>query len=753
MAVTINFPQIAFEINPLTPPVIGAGGWVTGSDVAADGTKIVRLDSGGPVFRKPGDTEWTRLKRAGVSVLAANVENDNATYDVAICYTDPNYMYVVMGNGRVWRSIDKGVNVTRTTLAAQSGSAANNGKRMVGKPLAVDPANGLVVFFGTPAAGVKFSVDGGDAWASIPTGTIPATTGEYRYIIAFDRSSTVTGSGATARTQRIYIFVPGYGIYRSTDGGATWALMTGTAAFSPAHMRISHTNGYIHLAGTMEGEADGTYRRWDGTTWTTPNANNTKALALSTINAGRVWACSVGGYLQVSNDDGATWSSSFSPARAVGDVAWLASTNEAYMSNGSIEFDPATGALWMFEGIGAWKIDSPPSSITGNQTWTAASRGIENMSMSTLTTGGPAGAVGASTQDRSAFVITRADAGVKFPVANAQNGTTSINMGNGVDWALDDEAFWVATTFPQDNTPLANRKSCYTSNNGGAWLEMTGSTAAASTAIAKGINSGAADHVGGGNIIALSKTVFIQCETNNGYLMRTTDAGASWTRCTIGTNLGVGGHNAYYLSRTVLVKDVNTPGKAWYYHTGDANDNSANRTNDRGLYVTTDYGATWTRVFNNYINGIGQDAFNGKLKQRGPNQLIWCCGDGALELWCSNDGGVTWAANRASDNVTTGTAFGQVFSFAVGAPIIAGAPNAVLVAGCRENIQSFNTDYTAYGLWLSIDGMVTWKLVTRFPGGYYSIPPADLAGDIGVFGRFYMALRGEGMVRIDVTKA
>jgi hypothetical protein len=57
------------------------------------------------------------------------------------------------------------------------------------------------------------------------------------------------------------------------------------------------------------------------------------------------------------------------------DIPWLAWTNEYYMSDGDMIFDPSTGRLMFSEGIGLWWTNNPPASAS-SVVWTSQSIGF-----------------------------------------------------------------------------------------------------------------------------------------------------------------------------------------------------------------------------------------------------------------------------------------------------------------------------------------------------------------------------------------
>jgi len=154
--------------------------------------------------------DWTLLG-------PTNIEGRITT--IAISPIDPNTVVVGCANGGVWKSVD--FCQTWTSLFDHQNTSS------IGA-LAIDPTNPDVIYCGTgesnslrsyyPGTGVYKSVDGGQSWnligldSSFAIGRIvinPLNT-EDLYVAAV---------GALRRK------TPDRGLYRSTDGGASWSLV------------------------------------------------------------------------------------------------------------------------------------------------------------------------------------------------------------------------------------------------------------------------------------------------------------------------------------------------------------------------------------------------------------------------------------------------------------------------------------------------------------------------------------------------
>jgi hypothetical protein len=724
---------------------IGAGGFTTGLSFAADGTKMVRTDTFDAYVGAPGITPvWAHQLKPGTSVTASQIDlfygssphpwGQCGTYDAVIAPSNSAVRYIVC-MGYVWVTQDSGATYTRCALAQKANCFPNEANRMSGRPLAVDPQNPAVVYFGAPDA-LHWSDNYGTSWTSVSTGTIPAPTSGRRMCVAFDPNSSVVST----KKQGIYVFVNGSGLYRSTNGGTSWTAVSGSPT-AASHCKVG-SNGYVYLAGN--GEADtGQFRRWvpSGPTWIAPTGINAKSIAISPHNAGHIYLTQGGGGLDVSTDYGVTWSlgggNTTTNSRSSVNIGWQAWTNENYMTNGDIEFDPLVNRIWCAEGIGVWYTNSPPTTFTfGNSTsWVECSNGIENMVTSTLTTA-PDGKVGYACHDRGTFIIAKSAAGVTFP---AKHGlSTAFQHSQACDYAPEDTNFWVASSMQGSGTPVS--VVGYTTDMGATWTQVSG------------LDATAAGN-GGGQIAVLSKDVWIVAPVGAGKgVWLTVNRGANWTQLTIGDNAALLVQQAYNYSRKVLIKDAYTAGRCYLYHVGNPDSNTASDIACRGIWrIDVNLGngtPTVTRVTTSYITAPGgyggPDFYHGKLAQISATEWLWCGGDSCLGLWRSTDSMATWAQVTGSDDVNGAAGFGEVFGVGVGKAASGSSYKTLLAAGWRQVTPVDASTATGYGFWISYDNGANWTRVAQYADGIFDIVN-DIVGDLSTFGRFYIGWGGTGM--------
>jgi hypothetical protein len=676
------------------PLRIGAGGWLVGMDIAPDGTKVVRADTYGAYLWD--GTQWRQLVTSS-SMPAADVIVDNASgvYEIRIAPSNSSRFYM-MYNGSVYRSDNKGNTWSKTAFATVTGSDANDNYRMNGQKMAVDPANPDVVYAGTTLNGTWVTSDGGASWtqaATIPVGGAGGITG-----IAFDPSS-----GATAgKTNVIYACSWGNGVFRSANAGDTFTKTTGGP--------ITVNNVVV--------ASDGIYYAADGTAawkyaagaWTDINASGGwHTVAVDPANPARIVAGSDGGSLDQSLDRGATWggtiwgSTANPQTRVASDVPWLAWTNENYMSSGNMIFDPsASNKLYFSEGIGVWYAGlSPTQAWNVGVIWNSQSAGIEQLVANEIVSP-PAGKPLVCSWDRPVFYVNNPDV---YPSTHGPDNQNAIVAGWALDWASSNPAF-VAGIFNWG----AVEKSGFSGDGGQTWHAF------AKFPATYGI---------GGSIAAASSTNMVWAPENNSVPYYTKDGGATWMvanapAAPISGETGWG--FAYYLNRHIAAADRVTVGTFYLYNYL------------KGLYRSTDSGATWTLVHSGEITPWS--SYNAELKAvpgrtghlfftGGPQGGGGSSHPASEPFMRSTDGGVTWTA---VPNVL------EVWAFGFGAPAASGGYPSIYIVGWTNN---------QYGIWRSDDQGQTWALLCTWPLGSLD-GIKTISGDMNTYGTAYVGFSGSG---------
>ena len=314
---------------------IVGGGWNTGFDAPCDdGTIYLRTDTSEPVRLDPGATAWVPLRRIGAGYNFSLAEyatmSGGKTFDIAACPTNNNHVWLIEG-GWLYYSGNKGAAWEKVTNFAQQTDLTNGGgtggfdQRKMGPSMAVDPANGLVCLAGTPTGTYLIIRTAANTFTVTKVPSVPNVySKDQRALVAFDRTSTVTGS----RTQGIVVWIPTAAatgqLWKSSNAGTSWTQDATCPATKAGCLRISRVNGQIWIAGTQVGDGDGEVYRWiSGSGWSGSLKTGIKNLALHPTQAGWVIAAQTGSAFYVSKDNGATWPRYRTPIRKSPNDPWL----------------------------------------------------------------------------------------------------------------------------------------------------------------------------------------------------------------------------------------------------------------------------------------------------------------------------------------------------------------------------------------------------------------------------------------------
>jgi len=165
--------------------------------------------------------------------------------------------------------------------------------------VAYHPTDPNMIYIGAPSGGMWQSSDAGATWVT-HTDTMP-TLGVSAIIVDYsspDRIFIGTGDRDAGDAS-------GLGVYKSTDGGLTWApAKTGMGNVTVGRMLQDPTNASIILAAT----SGGIYRTVDGgDNWTQTKTGNFKSIEFNPANHSIVYAAGGSQFFR-STDNGATFS-------------------------------------------------------------------------------------------------------------------------------------------------------------------------------------------------------------------------------------------------------------------------------------------------------------------------------------------------------------------------------------------------------------------------------------------------------------
>jgi len=261
---------------------IVGGGFVPGIvfNQSEPGLVYARTDIGGAYRLNPSTGRWIPLtdwigwddwNLTGIASLATDPVDPDRLYLAAGTYTNE----WTSQNGAILRSFDRGTTWQRTNLPFKIGG--NMPGRGMGERLVIDPNRNSTLYLGAPSGhGLWRSTDFGVNWSKVASFPNPGTyvqdpNDPFGYLddiigvvwIVFDGRTGTPGNA----TQTIYVGVADLGtsVYRSTDGGSTWAAVPGQpTGFMPHKGVLDETGGFLYLAYSNKG---GPYDGESGDVW------------------------------------------------------------------------------------------------------------------------------------------------------------------------------------------------------------------------------------------------------------------------------------------------------------------------------------------------------------------------------------------------------------------------------------------------------------------------------------------------------
>ena len=730
-------PQISASQQPeqtSTQPMwkrlrLGAGGYVTGINIARDGTKVIRTDTFGAYIWDEASKIWrellTRKTLPAGDVPFPTYSGDQSgggksdgpgCWEVGVATNDSSIIYAVW-NAYCYRSGDQGKTFTRTALPrinarANDQNFAGGIERVMGPKLAIDPANPNNVWVsGDMGDSLWCTSDGGASWAQ--TSQVPAAndgtssqTNLGPCVIAFDPTSPVVGG----KTQGIFVGSYGNGLYHSRDGGGTFQQVPD----APTQFRRLTCDQLGRVWMCDANASIQAIRMYSKGVWSSYGPANVRLIdvAVDPADSAHIVAWSNTLRLVQSKDGGANWVYWYShtdPALSsisvvADDVPWLAKAASS-MSIAASAFDPTNGRCYVASGVGVFYTDVYPDSRAQSFVVKSQSLGIEQLCVRRVLVS-PGGSPVTVQLDRSAMKL-------KDPSLAPLTYGPSLALVDGfdLDYSSTNSAFMVALCAKGGNF------SGFSNDSGDTWSYFSGNDQM-SPAPGGSIAVGAPDNI-------------VHIPSNNGVARCSVDGGKSWAPLAIpGLPSADGIENGWgwlwSLHRKILCSDKARSNIFYAYNYGPkAAPNLA------GVWRSTDGGGSWEQV---KTGPIGQWTTYHTQMDSVPDQsghLFFTAGlEQGQPLYRSVDGGTTW---------TTVAGLKNVISFGFGKAANPSAYPTIFVSGWLNDV---------YAIWRSTDNCATWTNIGDYPLDSIDAP-SSIAGDPNIAGRCYVSFNGSGAAYFD----
>jgi hypothetical protein len=679
---------------------IGGGGFVSAVIPSkTQGIVYARTDVGGAYRWDNTNARWVplldwvaedQIGYLGVDSLAVDPKN------AANVYMHVGISYFNGGKSAILRSTDYGATFSITDVTSQFKAHGNGMGRQNGERLVVDPGSSNVLYIGTRWNGLFKSTNSGASWSQVTSLNVTTTPNDNGISVVMADPSSVSGGVA----QRLFVGVSRYGsvganFYRSDNAGASFSAVSGSpsglmpqrATFDGAgNLYLTYANGagpHGNQSGTepMDSGQIWKYTISNGA-WTnvTPagvtrsfsgisvDSSNSQRLVASSINQYAAQGSNWGDRVYISTNGGASWTDVIARGFAMdtGGISWIAGGSIHW--SGTAVFDPFNSkAVWLTSGNGIFKtsdIDATPT------TWTFNTKGLEEtvpLNMYSIT-GGPAlSALGDVDGFQHYNVATYTNPmysptmGTTTGLAVADGNTSSVvRVGNTMYTSANGGTNWSSATMNGSKGQVAlsasgtvllhnpeNSATTYRSTNMGAnWSVVNGLGVSNARPLADPVNS----------------TKFYVHNPADGSFMISTDSGATFWKF---NTLATGGES---LIRAAPGRE----GDIWVPLNGG------------GLARTTSSGWQFTNVPN--VTSCGAVGF-GKAAAGAtyPTVFIWGTVGGVRGVFRSTDEGASWT--RINDNahqyggpgngrflVGDMNTFGVVYMSTAGRGIVKGKP-------------------------------------------------------------------------------
>lgn len=716
------------------PAPIGAGGFVIGMDISADGSRMVHwTDVFNGYIRDAGADQWQLLLRpdnfpaSEYDPMPTTPTTDAGVYAARIAPSNRDVIYCSF-NGFIYRTADGGRGWARTGFTPRYQMSNLGAQRRFNRTIDVHPTDPDTLIVGTNSDGAYYSTDGGRNWATI---TLPGTAdyasiAKGKLLVAFDPGDPT----------HVYVHVSGVGLYRSTSGvSAAFEAVADSPRSISCLMPMA--SGDIWMCEYRIDIYQTPFRaplrklsRAGGWTSMRPMAWPDQ-VAVDPRDPRHIVVMGENGELAQTRDGGATWRD-FTGAKRRGDgeIGWL-SNNDKPMYVSMLQFDPAVpNRLWMTDGVGiSWS--TPPAGEANDWVWHDRGKGDEALVGTTAFSFPGIEAPFLLFWDKPIWRLDQDRAwsnNWSYPLQpGEQTNLGMVTIGHCLDQAIDDPDYLVAVV------GQANNMNGYSEDGGRNWRRFPNSL------------PGDANLAGGWMAVS-NRDNMVYCPGNNGKAVYSKDGGKSWSYVSFGGHASIGEWvNAYYVVRQCVTADKGRPGVFACLVNNISHEGGIDRAGRDivGVWVTEDGGVTWARRFEGVVNtgssvSVSTDQFwQARLcyvpgcprellyAQYGPqnfgNKLLW-----------SRDDGASWT--DMNNHVREVRAYG----FGKPAP---GQTRPTLFLGAKVR--------GVKGIYMSTDWLATDPvLIAAWPNGSFC-GYSWIEGDRHKFGRCYVMMGGNGAAMSD----
>jgi len=328
------------------------------------------------------------MKYIGVESIAADPVDSSVVYMAVGTY--------IGSNGQIIRSADRGNTWQRYNIATSMGGNADG--RSLGERLMVDPNKTSILYFGSRTAGLWKSTDSAATWAKVASFPVTGTNPYGLSFVVFDNKSGTAGNGSSTIYVGVAATTAGTNLYRSTDAGATWTLVTGS----------NPPSGLMPHHGVLAS---------DGNLWIAYNSSS----GPNSISSGAVWKL---------NTAGDTWTN-VNPAGHGGGIGGIS------VSASDPNYALASTLDW-------WAPDEIYRTTNGGTSWTAIGRnathntnGVQYLCFGPPNCAAPSAAGWAGDIEIDPFNQSRAFYVTGQGVWSSKNS----DAASGIVWSFEDKNF------------------------------------------------------------------------------------------------------------------------------------------------------------------------------------------------------------------------------------------------------------------------------------------------------------------------